>query len=122
MGKRERAPPRDFALARFRADGSLDADFDGDNVITFVDYQAWLTCYRAFVADPSRVPTLAMPGDFDADSEIDLWDYAYFWDCMMEPEAAPALPCGLHFDTDDDGVISLLDFAGFQRSMTAPAE
>ena len=62
-----------------------------------------------------------MRGDFDADSDIDLWDYAYFWDCMMEPETAPALSCGLHFDTDDDGVISLLDFAAFQRAMTAPA-
>lgn len=39
------------AFGRSLGDPAYDplADFDGDGTITFVDYQAWLVCYRAYV-------------------------------------------------------------------------
>ena len=81
-----------------------------------------LTVILSIILTAATLALAGTRGDLDADSDIDLWDYTYFWDCMMDPEAAPALPCDLHFDTDDDGVISLLDFANLQRSMTAPTD
>ncbi len=97
------------------------ADFDGDNMVTFVDYQVWLKCFRAFVGNPLAVATLFMQGDFDADFDVDLNDYAFFWDCMTGAYPEFEFPCMLQFDFDMDGVIDLKDYGAFQNAVMIPA-
>jgi hypothetical protein len=57
-------------------------------------------------------------GDWDADGNVDLADYAEFEACLDGPEgglAAPGCACG---DFDDDGDVDLVDFDAFQDSFT----
>ena len=56
-------------------------------------------------------------GDFDADGDVDLDDYAYWDDCMTGPDMGPyALQCAL-LDFEPDGDVDLADFAGFQEAL-----
>ena len=110
------------------------ADFDGDNIITFVDYQMWLECYRDFVGAPTAIPSLALQGDYDADLDVDAVDYGYRWECAEGIDPAMAFPCRLHFDVDNNGVFDLTEishlppprskfyriFARSQNRMTIP--
>jgi len=74
-------------------------------------------CNSNLVPDECDVLTL---GDFDADGDRDLDDYAALEDCLDGPvnPTAPAQPecsamCLTAFDTDTDGVIDLRDYATF---------
>jgi len=55
-----------------------------------------------------------IPGDVDDDGDVDLDDYALFFECMHGPEIPEtSAPCArAHFDLDPD--IDMVDFAGFQ--------
>ncbi len=64
-----------------------------------------------------------VPGDFDADGDVDLADYAGFADCMSDPGEAPsptppttAQECLEAFDIDADADVDLRDFAGIRMS------
>ena len=45
-----------------------EADSDGDDCVTAVDYQYWLMCYRDYVGDPTAMPTLSDDDDQDPQS------------------------------------------------------
>jgi|GEM_PF-4870147 len=69
--------------------------------------------------------TMQTPGDFDWDGDVDLNDYAVFFDCFAGPGAAPqpkppTTPrgCLAVFDFDDDKDIDLCDFGGFGSAFT----
>jgi beta-glucanase (GH16 family) len=73
--------------------------------------------------DYVRVYVATDPGDFDADGDVDLDDYAVFDDCVNGPGATPsptpptaAGDCLLAFDFDDDADTDLADFAVFQSA------
>ena len=60
-------------------------------------------------------------GDYDADGDVDLDDYAAFADCLAGPELVPgitqpqcAAACKAAFDLDGDGDVDLADFAQLQ--------
>lgn len=56
-------------------------------------------------------------GDFGADGDVDLADYARFTTCMNGPGGGLAPKCEC-FDLDSDGDIDARDFAEFQKSFT----
>jgi hypothetical protein len=51
------------------------ANLDGTGMVTLVDYQMWLECYRNYVGDPNAAaPELPDSGDQDGDVEVDVGD------------------------------------------------
>ncbi len=56
-----------------------------------------------------------IPCDFNGDGRVSLVDHASFVKCMSSQGAAGG-QCLAAFDEDDDGLITLADFAFFQRS------
>ncbi len=99
---------------------SACADSDGDQSVTFVDFQSWLQCYRAFINDDDAgSPDITVQGDFDADSDVDLVDFSYFQTCFSGAPDEFALPCELKFDFDGNGAIDLDDFGGFYAAVMA---
>ncbi len=73
---------------------------------------------------PDACETLS-PGDFDADTAVDLQDFAALLECLAGPSSPPAPPdptcahvCLAVFDFDADDDVDLVDFAAFQEAMT----
>lgn len=95
------------------------ADLDGDGTVTVVDFQMWLLLYRTFVGDPhASIPT-GDPGDFDADGDVDLQDFARLQQCLpASPEFVFA--CLLKFDFDGDREVGLADYVEFEAEITGP--
>ncbi len=98
------------------------ADYDMDDVITFVDYQNWLQCYRDFVGVPEAPAPIedVLLGDFDGDQDVDLADYGFFEICMTGPPAGLEFPCIVKFDYDSNQTLDLTDYDGFRASVTGP--
>jgi hypothetical protein len=94
-------------------------DLDGDGTVTIVDYQMWLQCYRDFVGDSSAAPPAGARGDFDADGDIDLADFAWFQGCLPTPPER-SFACAVKFDFNEDGQVDILDWEGFQAAVTGP--
>lgn len=90
-----------------------DADFDGDGLVSLVDYQSWLACYRDFVGNPAAAPPApAVPGDINADGKADGRDIQAFVDVVMRPgEATTATH--LRADLNGDGEVNAEDAAIF---------
>lgn len=66
---------------------AVDMDFDG--CITFVDYQLWLQCYRAFSNNLSAPPPVPSDvGDLNADRIINGADIQPFVTVMISPSSA----------------------------------
>jgi hypothetical protein len=63
-----------------------------------------------------------MPGDFDADDNIDLADYAFLQNCFSRAASNPEWldACLCVFDDDGSGDIDLADFADFAQVMNGP--
>jgi len=59
----------------------------------------------------------ALPGDYDADGDVDLVDFAAWGSCVGGPGQAAGTPCGA-FDADQDQDVDLADFADFQAGFT----
>jgi hypothetical protein len=60
-------------------------------------------------------------GDFDADGDVDLADFAEFVDCLKGPTGAVstcAWACLAAFDTDGSQTVDLADHAAFQRALS----
>ncbi|UCG15862.1 MAG: hypothetical protein JSV19_11265 [Phycisphaerales bacterium] len=65
------------------------------------------------------VAILAEPGDFDADGDLDLSDYAMLAFCIAGPDYAfPGGHLCRIFDFDGDSDVDLADFAEFQAAFT----
>ncbi len=110
------------AFGRSLGDPRYDAiaDLDDDGSVTLLDYQLWLTCYRVYIADPfAAAPQPGIPGDLDADWDVDLADLADFEFCQSEPPGFE-LPCLMKFDFDGNDQIDLNDYAEFQGVMLGP--
>jgi hypothetical protein len=73
-------------------------------------YQTATTYY------PFTPPT--PPGDWDADGDIDLLDYAEMPDCLSGPGEYATRVCGEVFDVDGDYHVDMVDIANFMRSFT----
>jgi hypothetical protein len=66
------------------------ADFDSDGVVSLVDYQTWLTDYRAYLEDKNAPPpSPGLLGDLNNDGKIDGRDIQGFVDTLLDPQAAP---------------------------------
>ena len=61
--------------------------------------------------------TPSVPGDCDADGDVDLTDYSEFESCLGGP-VAPSLPDCECFDFDVDSDVDLRDLAEFQVVFT----
>jgi alpha-amylase len=62
--------------------------------------------------------SLALPGDYNGDREVDLDDFAYFGGCLTgpAPSAPPGAECGA-FDFDADTDVDLVDYGYFQEAL-----
>jgi hypothetical protein len=59
----------------------------------------------------------ALPGDYDGDGDVDLWDYDQFQRCFGGPGGEVPPECGV-FDFDEDLDVDFNDFGGFQAAFT----
>lgn len=64
-----------------------------------------------------RVPG---PGDFDADGDVDLMDFATFQACFNGPNRGYAIAACEAADADQDGDVDLVDFGMFQACFNGP--
>jgi hypothetical protein len=71
------------------------------------------------------VGRLPVRGDSDGDDDVDLIDFAAFFDCAAPPGSGPAptppmtaQDCLDLFDLDGDGDVDLFDFAEVQQAFT----
>jgi len=75
----------------------------------------------ALDSDPSSKPLITVGdgilGDFDADGDVDVEDYALLAPCIAGPNQSAAPACR-PFDADLDGDVDLLDVAEFLHEMT----
>ncbi len=108
-----------FGTTTCDASYSVCADFDEDGVVTHVDYQQWLLCYRDFVGNPLASPPVTIMGDFDRDDDVDLSDFAEFQTCVGAQ--SDSVPCRARFDFNEDSVVTLLDAGGLTDVMTGPS-
>jgi len=94
---------------------TLDLDGDGDTLEAMpfdLDGHARVLCD---VVDMGAYESGI--GDDDCDGQVDLTDYAAYFDCLTGPTGA--LPPGCApFDFDGDGSVDLADLAGLQRAFT----
>ena len=89
------------------------ADADGDGVITFVDYQQWLQCYRSFVGNPTASPPVPQDaGDMDGSGAVDGSDIQPFVDAMLEPASADFF-ARFMVDVNGDGAVDSADVGEF---------
>ena len=61
----------------------------------------------------------ALLGDWDADGDLDLSDFAGLHDCLAGPDVSVDVFCTL-FDFDDDGDVDIRDVAAFAEDFTGP--
>ncbi|MCP4594852.1 MAG: DUF1565 domain-containing protein [bacterium] len=102
-----------------------ETDFDGEDRVRNCSVDIgpdespfYRDCNSNSVPDACEVIS---PGDFDADSDVDLDDYRGFVDCLSGPGTLPAPPmagcteaCLAAFDFDDDQDVDARDFAALQ--------
>ncbi len=87
-------------------------------------------CWRMFMKNPEIEPALramgwTLPGDLDADGDMDTDDYALFAGCFAGPGVeSPPAGCTLSLfenaDLDNDGDVDEADYAVFQRRFETP--
>ena len=69
--------------------------------------------------NPSAPAPVGARGDFDADVDVDLADFAVLQGCIPT-SAERAFPCVTKFDYDGDQAVSLEDFVEFASAFTRP--
>ncbi len=97
-----------------------DTDFDGDGVVTFVDFQMWLGYYRSAVGDPQAPAPFEVLGDFQRDGDVDQLDLDHLRQCETGPSVPQADPACRDADLDRDGDVDQADFGYLQRCMAGP--
>ena len=85
---------------------ALAGVMSGNNASTFA------SDHRAVVVDLAL--PLVLPGDFDADGDVDAADHAVWRACLAGPVAGVPAGCSAT-DLDDDGHVDLRDFAELVR-------
>ncbi len=83
------------------------ADYDGDGAITLVDYQIWMSYYRAHQDGQGPL------GDVNGDGRMSLSDLDALKGCWTGPGMMAFSECAAA-DLDSDGDVDLIDFATFQ--------
>jgi hypothetical protein len=63
-----------------------------------------------------RIPTPALPGDFDEDGDVDLIDYEMYLLCVTGPQGRPVEPACQPGDVDRDRDVDFANFAPIQRA------
>ena len=63
---------------------------------------------------------LDIPGDFDADGDVDMIDFARFQGCSTGPGVVELAPGCCFFDFDSDRDVDLDDYAEFHQEFTRP--
>jgi len=106
-----------FLLAFGRSIGdaafNADADLDGDLIVTLVDYQQWLACFRAFIGTPlANAPIPADVGDMNADGIINGLDIQGFVDAVIAQNGA-GFRQYLVADINGDGALDTNDIGEF---------
>jgi len=100
---------------------------DAQGVITGTPTQAGVFQPFFHVEDDSQrtdskmIPLTVVPGifgDYDYDTDVDLDDFTWFADCMLQLE--PSGQCLTVFDDDGDQQVTLADFSVFQIVFTGP--
>jgi len=107
-----------FGKSLCDADYHICADFDEDGLVTQVDYQQWLLCYRDYTGNPLAAAPSTIMGDFDRDGDVDLGDYQMFQQCAGAHSSS--VSCRARFDFDNDAVVTPLDAAGFAEILVGP--
>lgn len=96
------------------------SDFDGNGVIDIVDYELWFQCYRDLdFCNPPASPPAGTLGDFNADGDLDMADFAYMQRCMPTPDEI-SFPCIIKFDFNGDQIVNRDDHAEFIFNFTGP--
>ncbi len=98
------------------------ADYDGDGIVTLVDYQQWLQAYRLAVGDPVARAPLEVLGDFDRSGRIEATDLSHLAGCFTGPNLGREDPSCMDADLDADGDVDQSDFGLLQRCITGPTQ
>ena len=98
------------------------ADYDNDETVTLVDYQAWLLSYQQFVGNSAAGAPLEVLGDFARDGDVDTIDLDHFQSCGSAPGVPQRNPACQDADLDWDGDVDQSDFAVLQRCSTGSGQ
>ncbi|MCG8409293.1 MAG: hypothetical protein MI923_29160 [Phycisphaerales bacterium] len=88
------------------------ADYDGDGIVTLVDYQQWLLCYRDFIGNPlAQPPAPGNLGDMDGNGVVDGRDIQPYADVLTT--SAAGLRERFVADINWDGSLDAADAGAF---------
>ncbi len=111
---------RDSLLGPIRHGNPFPCLSDSDGLITFVDYQQWLECYRSFVGNPlAPPPTPQSVGDMDGNGGVDGNDIQPFVEALLEPATA-GLRARFIADANGDGAVDSADVGEFVGLLLTP--
>ncbi len=120
----------DNSIADWTANGGMyeydlawQAPADDEGAITFFTAGNAVNDGQAnngdrYYADHATIG-FANPGDADGDNDVDLFDLAKFQTCFNGDDPSPADGCE-YLDSDDNGTVSLDDFADWHLTQTGP--
>lgn len=92
------------------------ADLDNDNVVSIVDYQEWLLCYRSFIGDPFAPPPAVGPmGDVNRDGFVTVADIQPFIAVLLGSDTNPTHEAAA--DMDGSGPIDGIDIQLFVNAV-----
>jgi hypothetical protein len=98
---------------------SLCADLDHDGVVSLVDWQMWVECYREFVGDPLAQPPTAGRGDVNGDGRVNGLDIQGFVIAMIS-QGTSADGAPMTCDINGDRVLDSRDVEAFVSLLVAP--
>lgn len=97
------------------------------DISAFADGGSHLLSFDSTVTGPQRTNFFvdsaaievesAVPGDFDGDGDVDLFDAAAFEECVSGPGGGADPPCDV-FDFDNDNDVDFADYGSFQLAFT----
>jgi hypothetical protein len=89
----------------------------GDHLLSFDSTTLGPQRTNFFVDAIEITVEAALPGDFDGDGDVDLFDAAAYDACTTGPGGGADPPCDV-FDFDDDNDVDFQDYGGFQLVFT----
>ena len=94
---------------------SITVFLSGEYSVTVTDANGCTGSHSVTV----RILQAGDPGDFDADCDIDLDDYAHLYECLTGPDQT-VQPICRDADLDDSSLVDLNDYAAFTGLFTGP--